>query len=561
MSDQDVAFDPTVATPGSDSRESVGATTKDRHERMAEDFVGQVLGERYELKRIVGAGGFGAVFEAEDRRIRKRVAVKLLFADLLRDREAVIRFKLEAEAASQVGHRHIINITDFDFTEDGVAYMVMEFLQGEDLAHIIRGAAQPDLARVVRLCLQACRGLGAAHRKGIVHRDLKPGNIFVAHEEGEPPQVKVVDFGISRASELDVDSDERLTKTGQILGTPYYMAPEQADGVREVDGRTDIYALGIILYEGATGRLPFTARTPIGLITKHASEAPRPPSEHNPRISSLLENTILKALEKDPVDRFQDMTEMEKALLGCLADLDPTAAAVELAQASGGTESQEQALSGDALIALTTPSSVLRHTAAQTAAPRKRPVTWLAALGLVGLVAVGVTLWWLWGRDGGAPSAPPGRASAAVTAMSNSGAAQEDEDEARRRAHPRRGAGDDAQRRPGQAMGSSSPAGREGAARPAPRRPRRVTIRCRTRPRDVRVTDAEDEVTYGVCPGRFQLPHGLEPLTLYLRHRGYIPQKVNVLPNRDRALPYRRLTPLRRRRPTTGTLPDDVITQ
>ena len=331
MSNRDVAFDPTVATPGDGLGTSVRKSTKDRHHHLGEEFLGQVLGNRYELKRIVGAGGFGAVFEGEDQRIKKRVAVKLLFSDMLRDHEAVIRFKLEAEAASQVGHKHIIDITDFDFTEDGTAYMVMEFLEGEDLAHIIRGADTPDVARVVRLCLQACRGLGAAHRKGIVHRDLKPGNIFVARKEGETEQVKVVDFGISRASELDSDTDERLTKTGQILGTPYYMAPEQADGFREVDGRTDIYAMGIILFEAATGKLPFTARTPIGLLTKHASEAPQPPRELNDDVPPLLENTILKCLEKDPEDRFKDMVEVEQALLGCLAILDPTAAAVEMA--------------------------------------------------------------------------------------------------------------------------------------------------------------------------------------------------------------------------------------
>ncbi len=409
MSDRDTAFDPTVMTPSASS-EPVVKSIKARHERLGEEFVGQKLGGRYLLKAIVGAGGFGAVFEGEDTRIKKKVAVKLLFSDMLRDHEVVIRFKLEAEAASRVGHANIIDITDFDFTDDATAYMVMEFLEGEDLAHLIRRADTPDLARMVRLCAQACRGLGAAHRKGIVHRDLKPGNIFVSQREGAAEQVKVVDFGISRASDLD-DTEERLTKTGQILGTPYYMAPEQADGMSEVDGRTDIYAMGIILYEACTGDLPFIARTPIGLITKHATQAPRPPAEVNGEIHELLQNTILKALEKDPQDRFADMVEMEQALLHCLAVLDPAAAAVEMAAFSPSTGGKDSSLSEEALIALTTPSSILRKTHPVTVSERQTPWKWIAvgvAALLVGVVVVGAL------RSRGNETPPPSQLAPGV---------------------------------------------------------------------------------------------------------------------------------------------------
>ncbi len=543
MSDRDVAFDATVATPGSGVRDSVRSATKDRHQELAEQFVGQVLGDRYELKRIVGAGGFGAVFESEDRRIKKRVAVKLLFADLLRDREAVVRFKLEAEAASRVGHRNIIDITDFDFTDENVAYMVMEFLEGEDLAHIIRRAETPDLARVVRICLQACRGLGAAHRKGIVHRDLKPGNIFVRCVEGEPEQVKVVDFGISRASELDEENEERLTKTGQILGTPYYMAPEQADGIREVDGRTDIYAMGVILFEGVTGRLPFMARTPIGLITKHASETPPSPREINPKVQPLLENTILKALEKEPEHRFKDMAEMEQALLGCLATLDPTAAAVEMANATPSADSEDRVLSEEALIALTTPSSILKRTTLVAPPPgRNRLVAIIAVAVLAVVVGVGLTVWALRGHgDNGSQEA---------RTMADH---HRDPSVEPRERHP------PPEMRRAAAM--TEPRRLEPDLRPrTPPRPVMVTIQCHTHPKEVRVTDKSGDVAYGVCPGSFTIKKGLKPVTVVLRHTGYIPQKVEVLPDRNKRLPTRRLTPLRSR-PRSGVIPDDVITQ
>jgi serine/threonine-protein kinase len=510
-----MAYDPTVMTPNVASEPAM-RSIKARHVQLGEEFVGQKLGGRYLLKSIVGAGGFGAVFEGEDTRIKKKVAVKLLFADMLRDHEAVIRFKLEAEAASQVGHANIIDITDFDFTEDGTAYMVMEFLQGEDLAHVIRKAEQPDLARVVRLCAQACRGLGAAHRKGIVHRDLKPGNIFVAQRDGAVEQVKVVDFGISRASELD-DSEERLTKTGQILGTPYYMAPEQADGIREVDGRTDIYAMGIILYEGCTGDLPFKARTPIGLITKHASEVPRPPRALNPEISDLLQNTILKALEKDPEDRFADMVEMEQALLHCLALLDPTAAAVELAAFAPGSGAKERTLSEEALIALTTPASVLRKTQPGTLSTRPSPWKWIAMAGVVVAVAVGVIL--ALQRQG----SDPRRSSRAKRSL----AIQTMEPEMRAAEPPR-------SRLPVVVMAQATEVTRP---RPgSPTLPATVRITCQgVVPATAKIYDS-DKKLLGSCAGGVTLPRGNRPIKVRLYHYGWVEKWLPVTPDRDRSI-------------------------
>ena len=544
MSEKDVAFEATVATPGSGRGGAGISTLKDRHQGLAEQFLGQILGGRYLLKRIVGAGGFGAVFEGEDQRIKKRVAVKLLFADLLRDREAVTRFKLEAEAASQVGHRNIIDITDFDFTDEGVAYLVMEFLEGEDLAHIIRRSTTPDLPRMVRLCLQATRGLGAAHRKGIIHRDLKPGNLFVAAKEGEAEELKVVDFGISRASELD--EAERLTKTGQILGTPYYMAPEQADGIREVDGRADIYSMGVILFEACTGRLPFIARTPIGLITKHASEPPPEPASLNAAIPVLLQNIILKCLEKEPGNRFPEAGALEEALLYALGALDPTAEALERSRTGTGSEGKEKRLSEEVLVALSTPSIGLQRTAAgglstgsMSAAPPRRPLL-LAVVGLGALVlGVVVTLSVLRtpterkgepepkaanvaARDAALPARTPGGADAAALRPTID--------------RPREAAPADAA---------------------TPKHPPQVELTCRTQQKDVRVTDRDDKVTYGVCPGVFKVPHGLVPMKIVFRKTGHINRTEEVLPNRSQELPFIALTPLRVQ--PRAMLPDDVI--
>lgn len=549
MNDRDVAFDPTVATPASELDVGPKTGVRYRHQSLAERFVGQLVGGRYKLKRIVGAGGFGAVFEGEDQRIKKRVAVKLLFADLLRDREAVTRFKLEAEAASRVGHRNIIDITDFDFTEDDVAYMVMEFLEGEDLAHIIRRGDAPDLAQIVRICLQATRGLGAAHRKGIVHRDLKPGNIFVPCAGGEREQAKVVDFGISRASELD--EDERLTKTGQILGTPYYMAPEQADGIREVDARADIYAMGIILFEGCTGKLPFMARTPIGLITKHASEPPPEPRSINPAIPALLENTILKCLEKNPADRFKDAAELEQALLYCLATLDPTLAAIEQAGASSTGRGQDRLLTDEALVALTTPSSVLRRSMVTQATSRRRPLV-LAAVGLGALlVGILVTLWML-KRPGESqrPSPPAALLASMQPEDPKAGSAGGLADD------PMGGA-DAASPAPDPMVKPSSPGSNEEAGTPPPRPTPVVELRCRSQQKDVRVTDEEDSVTYGICPGKLLVPQGLRPVKLYYRKTGFIPRTEEVLPDRGKELRFISLTPIRQA--PMVRLPDDPI--
>ena len=290
-------------------------------------FIGRCLVNRYRMIRRVGTGGFGAVYEAEDTKIHKRVAVKVLARDLVGDASMVSRFHKEAEAASKVGHENIIDITDFDKTNDGHYFLVMEFLDGVDLGSIIRNGEKISLARVLGIMIQVCRGLNMAHEKGIVHRDLKPGNIFLTTRGSLADFVKLLDFGITKFTEVDEDGS-RLTRTGQIIGTPMYMSPEQALGEEMIDHRADIYSLGVIMYELVTGQPPFTAVNYLGIIAQHASDPPTPPSRVRPdlQIPAEVEQIILKCLAKRPDERYPSLVEMEAALVHSLAHVDPAIA-------------------------------------------------------------------------------------------------------------------------------------------------------------------------------------------------------------------------------------------
>ena len=292
-----------------------------------DQFIGKVLGNRYKVIRRIGVGGFGAVFEAEDTKIGKRVAVKVLARELVSDSAMLTRFRQEAEASTKVGHENIIDITDFDRTSNGYYFLVMEYLEGTDLGSIIRAGDRLAISRILGVMIQVARSLYAAHNKGIVHRDLKPGNIFLIDRAGTPDFVKVLDFGISKFMELDEESS-RLTKTGQIIGTPLYMSPEQALGEEDLDHRVDVYSLGVIMYELITGQPPFTAVNYLGIIAQHASDPPKPPSKVRPdlEIPPQVETIILKAMAKQPEERFSTMAEMEGALIHALATVDPAAA-------------------------------------------------------------------------------------------------------------------------------------------------------------------------------------------------------------------------------------------
>jgi serine/threonine-protein kinase len=290
-------------------------------ERTPSDYLGYIIDGRYHVESIIAQGGMGVVYRCRHRVIDKAVAVKILRPDMAADREVTERFMVEARAASSVGNRHIIDVTDFGELPDGATYLVMEFLEGLSLATRMKQQPPVDLAELLDIGGQVALGLHAAHEAGIVHRDLKPDNIFLCREPAGGHFVKILDFGIAKVA----SSQNKVTRAGKIFGTPHYMAPEQGAGV-DVDRRTDVYSLGVMLYELACAQVPFDAENPLGILTQHMYVAPVPPNEREGRkVPVGLEAIILKCLSKDPDHRYASMQLLYEDLLRVEQGLVPEA--------------------------------------------------------------------------------------------------------------------------------------------------------------------------------------------------------------------------------------------
>jgi serine/threonine protein kinase len=266
---------------------------------------------------VLGEGGMGTVYEAEHLVIGRLVALKVLHPGFTSESEAVRRFRHEARAAGSIGHPNICEIYDVGELEDGGPYLVMERLHGETLADRIERDIALPLADVVDVALQVLSALAAAHEKGIVHRDVKPDNIFLAQRVGFAPLVKLLDFGISKNAALD---DLRLTRTGAVMGTPYYMAPEQARG-EFIDARIDLYAVGAVLYESLTGRRPFDANELAELLRQVLFDEPRPMRDLRPSVPRPFEFVVRRALAKERTERFQTAPEFMAALAGLRVEI------------------------------------------------------------------------------------------------------------------------------------------------------------------------------------------------------------------------------------------------
>ncbi len=295
------------APPGASGPGSQGARKPERR-----DFVGQVIGDKYRVKALLGEGGMGAVYEAEHLAIGRIVAVKVLHPKHAQQADSVARLRHEARIAGSIGHPSICEIHDLGRLEDGTPYLVMERLVGETLdERIKREGALPerDVADVMHQILSA---LTAAHAKAIIHRDLKPENVFLVRRAGTPSVAKLLDFGISKTIDEDTASD--LTMPGIVMGTPYYMAPEQARGERGLDHRVDLWAAGVILYESLTGRRPFVARNYNALLVQILTSKHRSLSEVRPGVTRGLERIVDKALAKMREDRFQTAADFQEAM-------------------------------------------------------------------------------------------------------------------------------------------------------------------------------------------------------------------------------------------------------
>jgi eukaryotic-like serine/threonine-protein kinase len=280
--------------------------------------IGELIEGKYRITRLIGEGGMGAVYLGENVRISRKVAIKVLHAGLTENKEVTQRFEREAQAAGRIGNDHILEVIDLGSLPNGDHYIVMEYLDGEPLTSRIkeRGRMQPmELAGLIR---QVLVGLAAAHRAGIVHRDLKPDNIFILKEKaGKADYCKIIDFGISKFQPLNNDG-MRMTRTGMMMGTPYYMSPEQASGSHEADHRADLYAVGVIMFEATTGQVPFDAATFNQLLFKIVlDEVPRP-EVIQPDLDPAFASLISKAMARDMNQRFQSSDEFISAIDGWL---------------------------------------------------------------------------------------------------------------------------------------------------------------------------------------------------------------------------------------------------
>ena len=368
--------------------------------RDVDPLVGTVVESRYEVQDVLGEGGMGTVYRVRHTKLGRGFALKALRRDIASDKELCARFIQEARAAASVAHPNVVQITDFGTLPSGQPYFVMELLEGVPLSWLIRNGGSVPAARAVRIVRQVAEALGSAHAAGIVHRDLKPDNIQVGGATSGSDAVKVLDFGLAK-----VAGQSRLTRQGMIFGTPHYMSPEQASG-EPVDHRADIYALGVVMYEMFTGRVPFEADSYMGVLTKHMYMEPAKPSEvlGSARELGALEDVTLRCLAKKPQNRYQSMRELLEALddivqLSDAGDIDVRPSQVEPTPPPRSVLADElEAPSAEELAVLLQRAGVREHR-------RGRGV--FAAVGVV--LFLGAGAWWAVDHFHHAPAASAAR--------------------------------------------------------------------------------------------------------------------------------------------------------
>jgi serine/threonine-protein kinase len=384
-------------------------------------LLGQVLAAKYRIEEKIDEGGMGCVYRATHVLMEKVVAVKVLHPALAADDKIVARFTREARAASRISHPHAINVTDFGESENGIVYLVMEYLRGRTLKNIVRSDGPMPLARVVEIVRQVSGALEAAHAEGVVHRDLKSDNIMLEEASGGGDWAKVLDFGIAKIQEREDKPDEGLTAPNLIIGTPQYMSPEQCSQASDIDTRSDIYSFGVIVFEMLAGHVPFTGDSPTAIMMKHIQEPPPSILEDRKDLPAGIGVVIARALAKRPEDRFQKAGELSEAFALAAAEQTPAAdlaAAVvsdteriviptspnEPARTTIGRD-DEDATVVNANIARTPTDELLPPPIAPLPEPSFNP--WRIAVPAIAVIAIIFAIFFIFQRRGVSSSQPP----------------------------------------------------------------------------------------------------------------------------------------------------------
>jgi serine/threonine-protein kinase len=389
-----------------DSRKLPGPDVTERTDIIAK--VPRLLSGKYKLGRLIGEGGMGAVYEAEHTGLDAKVAVKVLSEGGALDQKALTRFRREARAMGAIRHENVVAVLDTGTDENGVPFLVMELLEGESLAAMLRRERAVVASLAIWIGTQVLSGLTAAHAKGVIHRDLKPGNVFVARQADASHKVKILDFGISKLAQAS--DSMNVTADGALVGTPNFMAPEQITGQGPIDSRVDIYAVGVLLYRLVTGRLPFVGKGADELYKKILAGAPVPPSKRQPDLPIALEAVILKAMAREREDRYPDAASFRAALQDIARGL-PDGELPRLSSAMPIAGKATLAVEADEASEMNTvpaaPASVRRAaeraepspsspssgsvgsagSAGTYVVPGRRPIVWLA--GALGVLVVG----------------------------------------------------------------------------------------------------------------------------------------------------------------------------
>ena len=360
--------------------------------------IGQLLDNKYKIVRLLGEGGMGAVYEGENVRIHHRVAIKVMHANVEADNGARERFEREAQAAGRIGSEHICEVYDLGELPSGARYMVMEFLAGEALSTRVLKLGRIPIEVMAPLLLQLLEGLEAAHSAGIIHRDLKPDNVFLQRTKSGGDFVKIVDFGVSKFNALSGGAGMSMTRTGAVVGTPYYMSPEQVRGAKLVDHRSDLYSVGVVLFECITGTLPFQAETFNELMFKIALEPPQDAEQLVPGLDARFASIMRKAMAREAVHRYDSAAQFGQAVAEWMQTVGvamPTGHASVLQSGAGLTTPFANTPSG-ALVPPTahaaTPNPALDKTTASGSSLSKTPPQPKKGNGAIAAIGIGIVV-------------------------------------------------------------------------------------------------------------------------------------------------------------------------